>query len=186
MFGFRRARYAALTWILLFLPQAPGVRSTLLWSDPLLTGADAGVEPLAIVVNKSNPVDGLSSAELKRVFLGNRGYWPNGGRITLVMREPGEPERKAVLRDVCGMSEEQFKNHFLYGLYTGEILVSPKILASPAGVRKFIFNVPGAIGYLRLADIDDTVKVLQIDELMPGEKRYKLSVQPQADDSYRL
>jgi hypothetical protein len=75
------------------------------------------------------------------------------------------------------MNEDQLKNHFLHGLYTGEILVSPKILSSPAGVRKFIFNVPGAIGYLRIGDVDSTVKVLSIDELMPEDKGYRLRVQ---------
>ena len=71
------------------------------------------------------------------------------------------------------------KNHFLRGLYTGEILVSPKILSSPTGVRKFIFNVAGAIGYLRIGDVDPTVKVLRIDELLPEGKGYKLHLPPE-------
>lgn len=137
-------------------------------------------EPLVIVVNRSNPIDDLSSAELRRIFLGTRSHWANGRRITLVMREPGESERNTILRDVCGMTEDQFKNHFLHGLYTGEILVSPKILASPVGVRKFIFNVPGAIGYVRIGDLDPTVKVVRIDELLPEDKGYKLRVQAEA------
>jgi phosphate transport system substrate-binding protein len=136
----------------------------------------AATEPLAIVVNRSNPVDDLSSAELRKVFLGNRSHWANGRRITLVMREPGEPERDTILRDVLGMNEDQLKNHFLHGLYTGEILVSPKILSSATGVRKFIFNVPGAIGYLRIGDVDATVKVVRIDELLPEDKGYRLRV----------
>lgn len=136
-------------------------------------------EPLVIVVNHSNPINELSFEELRKIFLGNRSHWPNGRRITLVMREPGEPERKTVLRDVCGMNEDQFKNHFVHGLFTGEILVSPKILASPIGVRKFVFNVPGAIGYLRGADVDDSVKVVRIDELLPDDKGYKLRMQTQ-------
>ncbi len=136
-----------------------------------------GTEPLVIVVNRSNPIDELSSAELRKIFLGNRSHWANGRRITLVMREPGEPERNAVIRDVCGMTDDQLKNHYLHGLYTGEILVSPKILSSAVGVRKFIFNVPGAIGYLRIGDVDPTVKVVRIDELMPEDKGYKLHVQ---------
>jgi ABC-type phosphate transport system substrate-binding protein len=139
--------------------------------------APVATEPLVIVVNRSNPVDGISFAELRRIFLGNRSHWANGRRITLVMREPGEPERNTILREVCAMTEDQLKNHFLHGLYTGEILVSPKILSSPTGVRKFIFNVPGAIGYLRIGDVDSTVKVLRIDELLPEDKGYKLRVQ---------
>ena|ERR1700746_7447 len=134
-------------------------------------------QPLAIVVNRSNTVDDLSMAELRRVFLGERSHWPNGRRITLVMREPGEPERKTILKDVCQMNESELKNHFLHGLFTGEILVSPKILATPVGVRKFVFNVPGAIGYLRLTDVDNTVKVVRVDEFLPEDKGYKLRVE---------
>jgi phosphate transport system substrate-binding protein len=137
-------------------------------------------EPLAIVVNRSNPVNNLSSSELRNIFLGSRSHWPNGRRITLVMRDPGDSERKVILREVCNMTEDQMKTHFLRGLFTGEILVSPKVLSTPFGVRRFIFNVPGAIGYLRLRDVDDSVKVLRIDELFPDDKRYRLRVQSQA------
>src|SRR2546429_7244490 len=76
---------------------------------------------LAIVVNQSNPVNELTMAELRRVFLGERGHWPNGRRITLVMLEPGWPERAAVLTSIYHMDEAEFNNHFLHGLFTGEI-----------------------------------------------------------------
>jgi|ERR1700674_867639 len=135
-------------------------------------------ENLAIIVNRANAIDNLSTAELRRIFLGARGHWPSGRRITIVMMEPGQPERAAVLRQVCQMSENEFSNHFLHGLFTGEVLVSPKTLASPEGVRKFIFNVPGAIGYLRTSDVDSSVKIVRIDERFPNEKAYPLHVPP--------
>jgi len=134
------------------------------------------LEPLAIVVNQANAVDSLSMADLRRIFLGERGHWPNGRRITLVMLDPGWPERAVVLSDIYHMDETEFKNHFLHGLFTGEVFVSPKTLSTPEGVRKFIFNVPGAIGYLRASDVDKSVKVIRIDERPPGDKGYKLQV----------
>jgi ABC-type phosphate transport system substrate-binding protein len=140
---------------------------------------DLPSESLAIVVNRSNQVDALSSSELRTIFLGNRSHWPNGRRITLVMREPGDLGRESIVHDVCGMNEQQFKTHFLHGLYAGDILVSPKLLSSAGGVRRFVFNVPGAIGYLRLSDLDNSVKVLKIDEHLPDEKGYKLRVTSQ-------
>lgn len=161
-------------------PRADAIAAAADSEEALMAEQNAPAEPLAFVVNRSNPVDNLSSAELRSIFLGSRTYWANGRRITLVMREPGEPERKTVLLDVCGMSEGQFRTHFLRGLYTGEILVSPKILSTPSGVRKFIFNVPGAIGYLRISDVDSTVKVVRINEMLPENKNYKLRVLPQA------
>ena len=135
---------------------------------------------LAIVVSLSNPVENLSMAELRRIFLGERSHWPNGRRITLVMMEPGQPERAVVLRDICQMNETDFNNHFLHGVFTGEVFVSPKTLATPVGVRKFVFNVPGAIGYLRVSDLDSSVKAVRVDERGPEDKGYKLHVPPRS------
>lgn len=138
----------------------------------------ASEQNLAVIVNLSNPVENLSLADLRKIFLGERTHWPNGRRITLVMMEPGQPERAVVLRDICQMNENDFNNHFLHGLFTGEVLVSPKILATPVGVRKFVFNVPGAIGYLRATDVDASIKVVRVDERAPEDKGYKLHVPP--------
>src|SRR5437588_8105502 len=137
----------------------------------------ASKEEVAVVVNLANNVENLSKDELRRIFLGERSHWPNGRRITVVMMEPGQPEREAILHDVCHMSETNYNNHMLHGLFTGEVFASPKTLAAPVGVRKFVFNVPGAIGYLRTADVDDSVKVLRIDGLLPGDKDYKIPMQ---------
>src|SRR5579864_243719 len=133
-------------------------------------------ESLAIIVNQANPIDGLSSAELRTVFLGERSHWPNGRRITLVMMEPGQLERDVLLCDVCHMTESDYRRRILQGLFTGEVLVSPKTLATPVGVRKFVFNVPGAIGYVRPDDTDGTVKVLRIDGHLPGDEEYPLRI----------
>src|SRR5246500_5986583 len=79
-------------------------------------------ESLAIIVNRENPIESLSMAELRTVFLGERSHWANGRRITLVMMEPGQPERRAILREIYRMSESDFNRHFLQGLLTGEVL----------------------------------------------------------------
>jgi phosphate transport system substrate-binding protein len=133
-------------------------------------------QSLAFIVNRENPVENISMAELRTVFLGERSHWPNGRRITLVMMEPGRPERDTLLRDVCRMSESDLRRRYLQGLLTGEVLVSPKTLASSEGVRKFVFNVPGAIGYLRPEDVDDSVKVIRIDGHLPSDAEYPLKI----------
>jgi len=138
--------------------------------------ASRSKDSLAIIVNQANPVDELSSSELRAVFLGERSHWPSGRRITLVMMEPGQPERDTVLHEICRMSEYDFRRHFLQGLLTGEILVSPKTLASPVGVRKFVFNVPGAVGYLRPEDVDGSVKVIRINGRLPSDAEYPLRI----------
>jgi hypothetical protein len=133
-------------------------------------------QSLAIVVNQSNPVTDLSFQELRKIFLGERSHWPNGRRITLVMIEPNRPERAAILRELYHMNEAELGRHFLRGLFTGQVLVSPKTLNTPVGVCKFVFNVPGAIGYLRASDADDSVRVIRIDGHLPQDRDYTLRI----------
>lgn len=55
-------------------------------------------QTLAIVVNRSNPIDNLSFSELRKIFLGERNHWSNGHRIAIAMLDYGQPERRVVLR----------------------------------------------------------------------------------------
>ena len=133
-------------------------------------------EPLAIIVNRGNPATAVDRAELRRLLLGERSRWANGRRVTIVMREAGAPERLVVLQQVYGMSESTFRRYFLHAVYTGDVSDAPRELTSPNGVMRFVFNVPGAIGYVRAGDADSTVKVIAVDGLLPGDPGYPLLV----------
>jgi len=131
---------------------------------------------LAIVINKSNPVDDISLADLRRIFLAEQKYWPNGRRATVVMREPGQAERTAVLRQLYRMNNRDYERYFMRAEFTGEGHGAPKSLSSAAGVRKFVYNVPGAIGYVRADEVDGSVKVIRVDGRAPGEPGYRVTL----------
>jgi hypothetical protein len=44
-------------------------------------------------------------------------------------------------------------------------------------MKRFVFNVSGAIGYLRADELDDSVKVIRVDGRAPGEAAYRLRLQ---------
>ena len=136
-------------------------------------------EPLAIVVNRSNPMTEITLADLRRVFRGQRTRWSNGRRVTLVMRDPGAPEREAILQKLYGLDETTYRRTFLQAVFSGETNDAPKTLASTNGVLRFVYNVPGAIGYVRARDVDASVKMLRIDGRLPGEPGYRLEVTAQ-------
>ena len=135
-------------------------------------------EPLAIVVNRNNPLSEISLADLRRVFRGQRSRWTNGRRVTLVMRDPGAPERNAILRSLYGLDELEYRRSHLRAVVSGEA-EAPKTLVSNTGVLRFVYNVPGAIGYVRARDVDASVKTLRIDGRLPGEPGYLLEVSAQ-------
>lgn len=131
-------------------------------------------DSIGIVVNRSNPVENLSFAELRKIFLGEQSHWSNGRRITLVMLEPGKQERQAVLSQIYRMDDKDFDKYFLVSTPTGETHAAPKILSNSTEVLKFVFNVPGAIGYVRVTEADDSVKVVHVDSRLPGDKDYSI------------
>ena len=158
----------------------------LTWAVGALLGALFGVapraahaqdsEPLAIVVNRSNPLNEISLGDLRRVFRGQRSRWSNGRRVTLVMRDTGAVERQAILKSVYGVPEAEYGRSYMQAVFSGETVDAPKTLASPNGVLRFVYNVPGAIGYVRARDADASVKMLRIDGRLPGEPGYRLEV----------
>src|SRR5262249_27551391 len=146
-------------------------------SSPMLSGAAASPlweDDLAIIVNKSNPIDNLSSVDLRKVFMGERKTWGNGKRVTIAMRDEGQPEREAVLKSIYHMRDRDFNSYFLHAAFTGDAMEAPKTLSSASGMIKFVFNVPGAIGYVRAGDVNDTVKVVRVDGVLPHNEGYKI------------
>ena len=133
-----------------------------------------GQEALAVIVNKSNPVDNVTLEELRKYCAAERKFWSDNQRVTVVLRDPGQAERTAVLQSIYRMDESDFARHFLQAEFTGEVQSAPKHLSTGAGVRRFIFNVPGAIGFVRPAEADATVKILRVNGYAPGDPQYPL------------
>jgi hypothetical protein len=127
-----------------------------------------------VVVNKSNPVESMTLDELRKYCVQERKHWADDKRVTVVLREPGQVERETVLQVIYRMSEGDFKRYFLQAEFTGEVQAAPKHLYSATGVRRFIFNVPGAIGFVRASDVDATVKVLRLNGFALNDPHYPL------------
>src|SRR5919206_3483781 len=108
-------------------------------APPRTASAAEPRESLAVIVNRTNPVENLSFEELRQYFLGERTHWPNGRRVTLVMRDTSRPERDAVLRLVYEMREQDFHAHFLRAKFTGELLEEPLPLDTTSRVINFVF-----------------------------------------------
>jgi ABC-type phosphate transport system substrate-binding protein len=160
--------------LLILMPAAViemGVQPTR--ANPLVVPQD---EDLAIIVHQSNPTENLTFGELRQIFMEEKSRWPNGRKVTVVMRDLGQPERDSVLREIYRMKEPDFNRYFLHAQFTGETLDPPKLLSTATGVLRFVFNVPGAIGYVRASEVDPTVKVVRIDGVAPRNPGYKIKL----------
>jgi ABC-type phosphate transport system substrate-binding protein len=140
--------------------------------------ASAGASDLAIVVNPATPVDQLTFAELREVFLGNRQYWSPDMPVVLLMRAPTSAERDAVLDIIYRMKEPQFKQYWIAKIFRADLSSPPKIVYSNDAANTLVQNVPGAIAFIQARDVRPGLKVLRIDGLLPGDPGYPLHPTP--------
>jgi len=130
----------------------------------------------AVIVNKANPVTALSMAQLRKILLAQEAKWPAGGKIVVWMTSPGQPDRAATLKIVCGMSETDFTLYFMHASFNGESGNPPSAGGSGAAVRQSIASAANGVGFVPASLVDDSVKVVAIDGTRPGQPAYKLKL----------
>jgi ABC-type phosphate transport system substrate-binding protein len=131
-------------------------------------------QTLAIIVHRSNPVDNLTFSELRRIFMLDTQTWPHGRKITVVLREKGQPERADAIRIICGLSEADYDKHILFRTFQGSVNIGPRSLQSASTMLRFVYNAPGAIGSVAADQVDGSVKLLRVDGALPGDQKYPL------------
>ncbi|MGA3107024.1 MAG: hypothetical protein ABSD53_21270 [Terriglobales bacterium] len=151
------------------------------WMTFAAPSAEAAGDPIVVIVNASNPVDSLSLAELKKLFLSDRSRWDTGKAVAPVMLAPGAPERVSFLKTVCGMNDAELGKYFMQAAFTGKSATPPKEVGSSSAVKSFVASSPGAIGFVKALDFhgdgsEGGIKALKIDGTAAGDAGYKLKM----------
>jgi hypothetical protein len=133
-----------------------------------------GSSDVAVVVHPDLPVDNLSLADLRRLLLGDREFWPGSVRVTLLIRAPIAHERDVVLKNVCQMSEAQFRQHWIAKVFRAETALAPKIAYSTEMALDLVNRIAGAITFIDGSQVGRGLKVVKIDGLLPGQRGYPL------------
>jgi len=134
----------------------------------------AAAEAMAVIVHPDTPVDNLSFAEMRRVFLGERQYWTAQMPVVLIVRAPVALERQVVLNKIYRMSESQFKQYWIARIFRAEATSTPKVVYSNQTINELVAAIPGAISLVRAEGIGPGVKTIRIDGVLPDEASYPL------------
>ena len=125
------------------------------------------IDGIGIVVNPSTTVDDVTTDQLKEIYTGAITNWSELGgedsQIVVIGREASSGTRGA-FEEILGI-EDQCK-------YAQEIDSTGAVMAKVA-------STPGAVGYVSIDIIDDTVKTLKLDGVEPTQETIK-------DGSYTL
>lgn len=132
---------------------------------------------VALVVQKGNRVDELSSSQLRKILVGDETRWPGNGKITILLLPPGSEERKTLLRILVKMSDDDFTRHWISRVFQGEATAGPKTASSAASMAKLVAGLPAALGMLDADDVpagESGLKILRIDGKVPSDDGYPI------------
>jgi hypothetical protein len=126
---------------------------------------------VAVVVNEKNPINNLSTPELRKIFAGERHAWTGGTPVKLFVRAPGANERVVMLK-LLGMSESEYKHYWTAQVFRGEAQAAPVGLFSNGMQKEAILLYPGAVALVNVQDVKLGMKVVKVDGHMPTEPGY--------------
>jgi phosphate transport system substrate-binding protein len=120
---------------------------------------------MAVVVDKDNKTQNVTSAHLAKILKGEVKKWPDGRNVVLVLHN-SSPGEMTTLRHLSKMSEAEVKA--LLASHQDSV----QTVASDADVIDAVASTPGAIGFVEEHSINDRVGVVKVDGKLPMESGY--------------
>ena len=120
--------------------------------------AAAQAGDVVVIVNKAND-NAVDKALVAKIYTGESKVWANGGTISAIDLSDDNPGRASFANEVVGKSPGSLKSLWTQNVFTGKA-VPPKAMASDEDVKKAVAANKSAIGYIKAASADDTVKVV--------------------------
>lgn len=125
----------------------------------LLAGLSLGAD-WAVVTSPSSPIGSISKADLKRVFTGKKSNVA-GVKTVPFMLTDANPAAVAFLKEVLGMSPEEYKKFWMDAQVKGEG-TAPALQKSSAGAVLISADIPGAIAVVEKSAVNATVKEISV------------------------
>ena len=114
----------------------------------LLALAAPAAADVAVIVNKSVPLDTITSSHLLDLYTGDIRTWTNGEPVVLIDLKP-KTDAKNMFYDYLGKSSSRMKSIWMKNMLSGEGN-PPQSFGSEADLLRKVASTPGAIGYLSL------------------------------------
>lgn len=122
---------------------------------------------VVVVVSVQNPVEALSQAELRDIYLGRMNRLPNGSAVTPLDQREGSAAHRTFYREYMAQTPAQIKAHWSRLIFTGRGQ-PPRSVADDSAMADAVAASPVALGYLDSAYLDsaqvgDRLRVVAID-----------------------
>jgi ABC-type phosphate transport system substrate-binding protein len=122
-------------------------------------GSVAGGEVIAVIVNKANPVSSLGQNDLRPIFQTTKKAWDSGQDAMPINLMEDSPLRNDFDQAVLGLDPERVARYWTDRKVRGGAR-PPVRVPTTGAVLKAVATKPGAVGYVRLSEVNNSVKVV--------------------------
>ncbi len=140
----------------MLIGETPYFMSNHIAADSQLWAAPIAQDGIAIIVHPDVGLDNLSMEELRDIYQGRVGSWrrvgAETGNITIYSRENGSGTRAEFERMVMGRRR---------------ITTLARVAISSENMIVRVASTPGSLGYVSTSHVDDQVKVVSVDGILP-------------------
>ena len=132
---------------------------------------------LAVIVNKANPVESLSMAQLRKLILGDVRAWQNNKNVALVARDPSTKDFQCVLSTIVRLSVAEYHRDIISAEFRGDDPMVIQTVDSDATAGRSVSGSAGGLAVVEansLPAMGTSVKVIRIEGKALGQPGYPL------------
>ncbi len=141
---------------------------------PLRAGNEVA---LAVIVAPGSKLTNISVDDLRRVFESERLTDPDGNRLIALNHPPKTVDRVGFDQAVLGMDAEAVGRFWIDRKIRGGS-GPPRTVESLATLRRVVEKLPGAVGYIRPAQLSSEVRAIRVDGKLPEDPGYPVHYRP--------
>jgi len=130
-----------------------------------------------VIVNKSNPVESMSMAQLRKLILGDVRAWQDHKAVALVSRDPSTKVYQCALSSIVRLSPAEYQRYVMNAEFRGDEPMAIQVVDSDAQAARIVSGTAGGFAIVEansVAASAGTVKVLHIEGKAVGQPGYPL------------
>jgi len=105
-------------------------------------------QEVAVIANPANPADSITSAELRKIYSGDKVSWGGGLAIIVYTRAPPAHERDILLSVVMKMTDAEYKDFWVKKIYSDGAGHEPTALLSNGMQLEGVRSQKGSIALI--------------------------------------
>lgn len=118
----------------------------------------ANGDDIVVIVHKDNP-HRIEKSYVADIYTGRAKGWPDGSPVFSLDQGEAEAARADFYRQVLGKSVANMQALWAQNIFAGRGL-PPKLATPAAEMKRIVAANKHAIGYIRVSELDDSVKPL--------------------------